>query len=478
MGRKQIVLLLLASLLCTTLVFRAVRNKILGSGTNETALTEVPDSVEFTSHVAPILFEHCSNCHRDGGQAPFNLLTYSDVMRKKRTILRVIEEGIMPPWPADPDYSHFVGENVLNNIEKQTIQRWANQGYRKGPDVKMPPVPNHSPFSMIGTPDLVLFMDSIEVYGNNRDRFLVVKVPGELPMDTFIRSIEFVPGKHQLVHHLNGHVVNFDPSLKENVLDGTRVAEVELSPLEYEKAFEALKLNHDDGSLPPVVHSAVNYLPGVIGTYYPEGIGGFRLSRKFALLANDMHYGPIPENRWDRSHFNIFFASSPPKRPTKELMLGTNGLSPIRPPLDIPPDTIMRLRTQFRVADTLSILTINPHMHLLGTDFLAYAIKPDGDTIPLIRIPRWDFRWQYFYTFKNIAVVPAGSVLVAEGTFDNTANNPNNPHSPPQRIRERQDRNGAGMRTTDEMFQFIITYIDYQPGDERISLDTQNAALK
>jgi hypothetical protein len=27
------------------------------------------------------------------------------------------------------------------------------------------------------------------------------------------------------------------------------------------------------------------------------------------------------------------------------------------------------------------------------------------------------------------------------------------------------------MRTTDEMFQFFITYVDHRPGDELISLD-------
>jgi hypothetical protein len=110
-------------------------------------------------------------------------------------------------------------------------------------------------------------------------------------------------------------------------------------------------------------------------------------------------------------------------------------------------------------------------MHLLGRSFKAYAILPDGDTLPFIRIKRWDFRWQYFYTFPKMMFVPAGSLIVAEGVFDNTKNNPNNPYSPPIRIKERLDLDGAGMRTTDEMFQFIITYLDYEKGDENISLE-------
>ena len=43
---------------------------------------------------------------------------------------------------------------------------------------------------------------------------------------------------------------------------------------------------------------------------------------------------------------------------------------------------------------------------------------------------------------------------------------PITPLTPPRVVAE---RNGS-MRTTDEMFQLIITYIPYQQGDENISL--------
>jgi hypothetical protein len=115
----------------------------------------------------------------------------------------------------------------------------------------------------------------------------------------------------------------------------------------------------------------------------------------------------------------------------------------------------------------ISLLTVNPHMHLLGKKFLAYAIKPDGDTIPLIRINNWDFRWQYFYTFKHMIKIPKGSFIYVEGVYDNTTNNPLNPFNPPHTVSEQK----GSMRVTDEMFQFIMTYLPYQNGDENISLE-------
>nr|MDQ3048733.1 cytochrome c [Bacteroidota bacterium] len=100
----------------------------------------------------------------------------------------------------------------------------------------------------------------------------------------------------------------------------------------------------------------------------------------------------------------------------------------------------------------------------------AYAITLKNDTIPLIRINKWDFRWQYFYTFKKMQVLPKGSTIFIEGVYDNTRKNPNNPFSPPQQIAERE----GSMRTTDEMFQFIVTYLPYRSGDEDMSLEVEN----
>ena len=106
-------------------------------------------------------------------------------------------------------------------------------------------------------------------------------------------------------------------------------------------------------------------------------------------------------------------------------------------------------------------------MHLLGKSFWAYALTPSKDTIRLIRIPKWDFNWQNFYTYKHMLKIPAGSTIYIEGVFDNTADNPYNPNHPPKEVKDNQ----GSMRTTDEMFQFIITYLPYEEGDENISLE-------
>ncbi len=232
--------------------------------------------------------------------------------------------------------------------------------------------------------------------------------------------------------------------------------------------YKKINLLNDDGSYPMLTGSITNYLPGVLPAIYPKGIGVYNMKRKGALLLKSIHYGPTPIDTSDQSSFNIFFSAVPPQRPVRDMILGTYGISKIEPPLVVPAEEIKTFHTEVTLKTDISILTVNPHMHLLGKSFLAYALTPAGDTIRLVKINQWDFRWQFFYTFKKILHIPAGSVIHVYGTFDNTSGNPNNPFHPPQTIKEGDEF--EGMSTTREMFQLIISYMPYQQGDENISV--------
>jgi hypothetical protein len=423
------------------------------------------DNVTFND-VAPIIYKDCTPCHRSGLEAPFSLITYQDISKRLKLVDYVIEKRLMPPWPADPSYSHFAGEMYLTDGEIDTIKAWIDKGAPVGDAKLLPAPPSFPEGSKFGKPDLVLKMPKpYYIKGNNQDHFIVFKLPYELARDTFMRFIEFVPGNTKLLHHMNGHLIQYQPGAKKDVFAGMDyLDESQYTPKEIH---EKLELANDDGTYPMLTPSVVDYLPGVTLAIYPEGIGGHKLAKQGALYINDMHFGPSPVDDSDLSHFNIFFDSAAPKRPVKEFQLGTLGIAPVEPPLVIPPNTVKTFHTEATMPEDISLLTINPHMHLLGKSFLAYAIKPNGDTIHLIRINNWDFHWQYYYTFKKMVKIPKGTKIYAEATYDNTTNNPNNPNNPPQTV---ADRNGS-MRTTDEMFQLIVTYLPYKPGDENISLE-------
>lgn len=429
----------------------------------------LPENPTFTQHIAPILLKNCLPCHRKNGAAPFSLESFSAVKKRAKTIARVTLLRYMPPWPADPLYSHFIGEKVLSQIQIDMIQRWYKTGANEGPKTQFSyRVPLLSR-SNIRKPDLVIQFDSIALHEGDQDRFYIMKTHVQIPQDRVVSALEFVPGVFGLVHHVNGHLLLYQDGNKKNPKHASLTFDVSQANETYR--FKALELEQDDGSLPERIHSAFNYLPGVEGIEYPNGIGTFTLTKKFAVVLNDIHYGPSDQNVVDHSVLNIFFTKNKPNRVTAELMLGTNGRSKISPPLVLYPNKISTHSTRYTIDADISVLTINPHLHQLGKSFLAFAIKPNGDTIPLIRINRWNFNWQYFYTFKKMTKIPAGSEIIAIAVFDNTATNKFNPNRPPIEVRERFDRGGASMRASDEMFQCILTYTPYLINDETMSLE-------
>ncbi|MCB0700940.1 MAG: hypothetical protein H6551_13365 [Chitinophagales bacterium] len=430
----------------------------------------IPREVNFTEHVAPIIYKNCTECHRPEGIGHFDIITYQDAKRYASGMAFAAKEGMMPPWPADPHYTSFVGERIMSKRDIQILEKWVKDGLKEGPQDKMPSLPDYKPNYLAGKPDVTIPVKPIFLEANGFDKFLIVKVPFELPQDTFASLVEFIPGKNNLVHHVNGDMVIYDDSRKENVFEGEYVTNM-VHDSTIRMAFEKLGLPNDDGTYPALQKSVVNYLPGAYGQKYPQGLGGYRLPKKGAFLLNDLHYGfTSDEAVWDSSYINIYYSKEPPKRPVQEFQLGTLGVSPVEPDLIIQPNTVKKVYSKLKIPEDISIMTVNPHMHLLGKSFKAYALTPEGDTIRLVSIPKWDFHWQYFYTFKKMLKIPKGSTIVAEGVYDNTRKNLNNPFSPPRLIKD----NDGSMRATDEMFQFIVTYVMYEQGDEDISLDVSN----
>ncbi len=427
------------------------------------------NDLTFHQDIKPIIHAKCAICHNPQGAGPFDLISYQDISKRTKMIEEVIQKKYMPPWPADPKYSTFLNEKTLTDDEINQIIKWAKMGKKEG---------KHTNNSIVDSillekelkPDLIVTMNQAHMTsGTNKDEFFMMKFPFELPSDTFIKKIDFIPNNRQLVHHINGHLITYDDDQKNNIFNGE--FSVDTEKFSDEDCFQKLNLLNDDGTYPVLTPSVSNYLPGSEQTMYPEGIGGFYAKKKNIILVNDFHYGPSPIQEKDSSYFHIYFSETAPKRPIKETQLGTFGISEIIPPLIIPANEVKAFTTRAIITQDISMLTINPHMHLLGKSFLAYAITSKNDTIPLIKIDNWNFRWQYFYTFKKMLKIPAGSEIIVEAVYDNTTNNPDNPFYPPRTISERTEFNGRGsMRTTDEMLQFIINYLPYQNGDENIKL--------
>jgi hypothetical protein len=430
----------------------------------------ISSDVTWSENIAPIIFKNCTPCHRPGESGPFSLLNYHDAVRNANKIKFVTGAKFMPPWPADPTYSHFADERSLSDSSIALIKKWVEDKMPRGDSTKEPSAPTFYPGSYFGKPDMVIKMqEPVKIKGNGTDAFMMVKFPYELNEQKYVQYVEFVPGQRKLVHHVNGHLLTYDPKRRFNYKSRESVLSDAFN--NYTDAYSKMGLTYIDNKkpeLPALLPNVVYYLPGYIPPTYNEDIGGFTLPKNGVFFLKNIHYGPSKEDVVDSSYLNVFFRKSPPKRMVYETQLGTFGISKIEPELIIPPNETKIFHTQVTIHTDISILSVNPHMHLIGTKFVAYALPPQGDTIKLVRINKWDFRWQYYYTYEHPVKIPKGSTIHVYGTYDNTDKNPLNPFHPPQQID--QGVGNESMRTTEEMFQFIFTYMPYKNGDEKISL--------
>jgi len=443
------------------------------SETIEDKGTPLSEQITWSQHIAPIIYTNCSPCHRPNQSGPFNLLSYSDAVKKAKQIKFVTQTRYMPPWPADPEYSHFIGERILSQQQIDQVKKWVETNTPRGDSTQEPARPVFNEQSFFGKPDLVIkAKDLVKIKGNGTDAFLIVKYPYEIAQDTIADLIEFVPHQRKLVHHVNGHLISYDAKRAFNYMSGESIHGDTKAQLM--DVYQNMHLPYTDKlqpQFPTLTPNTVYYLPGYTPPVYPSEIGGYRLRKNGVFLLNNIHYGPSNKDLVDSSYINVFFRKEPIKRAITETQLGTFGVSRIEPEFIIPPNEVKTFHTQATIEKTISMLSINPHMHLVGKTFWAFVLIPNGDTIPLIRIRKWDFRWQYYYTFKHPLKIEAGSTIHVYGTFDNTSSNPFNPYSPPQTI---TSGNGVeSMKTTEEMFQFIFTFVPYKDGDEKIDLENK-----
>lgn len=444
------------------------------------------DKPAYYGAIQPIIYKNCTSCHRAGQCAPFPLVTYKDVSKHGATIKDVVSTGYMPPWKADTAYRKFVDQRILTKEEINLLTEWIDDGMPEGDQRLAVALPVMKDISNLGHPDLTVTPEgAFTVPGDNKDSVAYFVMRYSIPSDTNVLAFEFMPGDPKAVHHSNTWVFpepedydRFYPFLHPPPIPSPVFLEAS-APSVYDMfitmppvdsfAPPAEPFHYPDffPKVPPLYYDG--WVPGTSARRWPEGFG-FRLPAR-GIVIMQLHYGPTPVERHDQSSVNIFFTDKKIERTIESFNIGTGGgIAEPEPKLELPPDSISHFEITTEITRDQSYLALNPHMHFLGADMKAFAITPAKDTIRLVWIKQWDFRWQEFYKPLSLIKVPKGSLLKIQATFDNTARNPNNQFSPPQKVM-------GGANSTEEMMSLIIMSVDYREGDENIRLGSDIPAV-
>lgn len=366
--------------------------------------------VTFNRHIAPIVFSQCATCHRPGEVAPFSLLSYTDAAKRAKQIAAVVGDRTMPPWKAEPNYGHFRDEKLLGASEIRLIQAWAAAGAPEGDAQDKLAPPKFPEGWQLGKPDLIIKMtEAFHVPADGPDIQQNFVIPIDVVSDKMVGTIEFRPGNRRIVHHA---ICYLDSNKAARKLDdaypgpGYSMKQIGL------------------GFFP--TGGLGGWAPGSIPRFLPEGMGRYLAKGSDAVL--QIHYHPNGKAEADQSEVGVYFVRKPALKPV-------GGISLENWAIDIPPGEKNYFRTgEFTLTSDATFVGVAPHMHLLGKEMKAWAELPDGKTVPLVHVKKWDFNWQDYYLYREPLNLPKGTKLKLEATFDNSADNPSNPNKPPKRI--------------------------------------------
>ncbi len=396
--------------------------------------------VTYHQDIAPIIYANCTSCHRDGESAPFPLSNFEEVSRKARTIRRVVNDRYMPPWHANSEATHFLDVRRLDDEQIALIDRWVEEGKLEGDASDSPELPQFSQGWQLGEPDLVLKMaESYEVPAEGPDIYRNFVLPIELPEDKWVKAVELRPSARSVLHH---SLFFLDDSGTARKLDGK----------DGQPGFKGMSFRKS-GSLGGYVPGvSPRKLPGDLARPLPQG----------SDLVLSTHFHPSGKTESEQTTVGIYFAESPPSRKLEELQV---------PPgfgrgkgIDIPPgESNYTIDDSFTLPVDVEPISIGGHAHYICTTMRMTATLPSGEERVLLDIEDWDLDWQDTYYFANPDILPKGTVLKSVITYDNSDQNPENPFSPPQRIK-------WGRESTDEMGSITLIGVPVEASDyEKLS---------
>jgi hypothetical protein len=345
-------------------------------------------AVTYAKDVAPILFAHCTSCHRASMSAPMSLMSFDEVRPWARAIKQRVVSREMPPWSADRTHGRFKNDPSLSQQEIDTIAAWVDSGATKGNERDLPPAPRYADGWTIGTPDAVFTMtEAFEVPAEGTIPYQYVRIPTNLAEDKWLQAIEIRPGNRRVVHHV---IASAQPS-GANARDERTAGRTSLGGITPNK-------------------------PGVV---YEPGVA--RLLRANSEIILQMHYTTIGEAASDRTSVAVIYAKEPPRR----MIAGGNILN-LR--FAIPPGAANHEVSASRTfAEDVLLTSMTPHMHVRGKDMTYTAKYPDGRNEILLRVAKYDFNWQHSYELSEPKRLPKGTVLEVTAHYDNSAGNPFNP---------------------------------------------------
>lgn len=330
------------------------------------------------------------------------LLTYQDARPWAKAIRTAVASRRMPPWFADPRYGRFANDPSMTQTEIDTLVNWADNGALEGDPQDLPPPVQWPEGGWQIQPDVIVSLPAYHVPPKGIVEWIYVTVPSGFAKDTWVASLEILPGDPAVLHHAG---VFFQPH-----------------PIDAQDGKPAV-------ADPPVDLGALSavYLPGFRAMDYRR-YDAAQLVPAHTDLVLQMHYTPNGKAVTDVTRIGFTLAKEPPRRRFIAYSPQPPAISDRRvfriPAGDAnwrspPVDGVFHANAE--------LVWFLPHMHLRGKDMTYSLTYPDGRSEIALSVPKYDFAWQIGYDTASPIRIAKGTRLHVDAHFDNSANNPANP---------------------------------------------------
>lgn len=410
------------------------------------ATAQAQDPVTFNKEIIRILQSNCQTCHRTGGIAPFPLTTYDETVSRAGSVLSAVSRRIMPPWKPVDEHGKFRGDRRLSEEQIAAVRAWVEGGVPEGVPIDLPERVEFNDGWSLGQPDMIVAPpEPYPVPAEGGDVYRCFSLQVDAREDVHVRGVDLIPGNRAMVHHIIVYVDERGDSIALDAAD------------------PGMGYSCFGGPGFTTTRWLSAWAPGVDSAFFREGVG-MRIPAGSRLVMQ-VHYSPLGHV----GHGSGEHAES--LTDWTQIGLFTSPTSPDRAQVFIPVvnerfvlaagDPEARVTVSFRLPFSAKLLSIGPHMHLLGKRMRVEAAKPDGTVAQLIQIDDWDFNWQSNYQYAEPVPLPAGTVIRVEAIYDNSENNPRNPSQPPVAVR-------WGERTIDEMCLVLLGLTADDPAVDRL----------
>jgi len=194
----------------------------------------------------------------------------------------------------------------------------------------------------------------------------------------------------------------------------------------------------------PEIPTIAGYAPGYKNHFLDDNTGA--LLKAGSNLMLQLHYTTTGKPESDATEIGLYFY--PEGFVPQERMSGGQAVT-----FDL---SIPAHDGDFEVAATALIekdaylTSFLPHMHYRGKRMQFTVQYPNGTEELVFSVPKYSFNWQLTYFLEEPLFMPAGTTILAEGAFDNSAQNDFNP-DPSINVK-------FGQQSWDEMFFGFMTW--------------------